>query len=389
MLDQSSKHIAYFDNAATTFPKPEEVYSFMDKFYRTNGVNVGRGSYNSANTASALAKETRELLLQLFHCEGKTVIFEPSATIALNQVIRGLKWRRGQIVYITPFEHNAVLRPLNYLKREYDLKIIQLAVNRQDISYDLEKIKYQFQENHPDVVIVSHASNVCGVVAPIEDIFPIAKKYRATTIVDMSQTAGLIDTNLIDVQADYAVFAGHKTLYGPFGIAGFISTGDTELFPLIYGGTGIESANSLMPDQLPIKYEAGSQNIMAIAGLNASLKWILKKGVNTIYTKEQNERSEIIKILNKYSYVKAYIPFTRSLGIVCFNVEGYSCESLTPFFDNSGVACRTGLQCSPLAHKFLGTFPSGAIRLSLGYFNKVTDLTILNQSLSYLSDIIE
>lgn len=178
MLGQSSKHIAYFDNAATTFPKPEEVYSFMDKFYRTNGVNVGRGSYNSANTASALAKETRELLLQLFHCEGKTVIFEPSATIALNQVIRGLKWRRGQIVYITPFEHNAVLRPLNYLKREYDLKIIQLAVNRQDISYDLEKIKYQFQENHPDVVIVSHASNVCGVIAPIEEIFPLAKNIE-------------------------------------------------------------------------------------------------------------------------------------------------------------------------------------------------------------------
>lgn len=382
MLDQSPKHIAYFDNAATTFPKPEEVYSFMDKFYRTNGVNVGRGSYNSANTASALAKETRELLLQLFHCEGKTVIFEPSATIALNQVIRGLKWRRGQIVYITPFEHNAVLRPLNYLKREYDLKIIQLAVNRQDISYDLEKIKYQFQENHPDVVIVSHASNVCGVVAPIEDIFPIAKKYRATTIVDMSQTAGLIDTNLIDVQADYAVFAGHKTLYGPFGIAGFISTGDTELFPLIYGGTGIESANPFMPDQLPIKYEAGSPNILAIAGLNAALKWIKKTGITNIYEKEHNFYQNILNLLSRFKTIKMFVPREKSVGIVSFLIEGYSSDSLSQFFGEENVYCRFGLQCSPLAHTFLGTFPSGTIRLSCSIFNTEDDLKHLSRVLS-------
>ncbi len=377
MLDQSSKHIAYFDNAATTFPKPEEVYSFMDKFYRTNGVNVGRGSYNSADTASALTKETRELLLQLFQCEGKTVIFEPSATIALNQVIRGLKWRRGQIVYITPFEHNAVLRPLNYLKREYDLKIIQLAVNRQDISYDLEKIKYQFQENHPDVVIVSHASNVCGVVAPIEDIFPLAKKYKATTIADMSQTAGLIDTNLIDVQADYAVFAGHKTLYGPFGIAGFISTCDTELSPLIYGGTGIESANPFMPEQLPIKYEAGSPNILAIAGLNSALKWIKKTGIRNIYENEHNNYLKLLKILTNKQIIHPFVPKSKCISIISFVVNGYSSESLTTLFSNYNVSCRTGLQCSPLAHAFLGTYPSGTVRLSCSYYTSETDFKTL------------
>lgn len=382
MLDQDSKHIAYFDNAATTFPKPEEVYSFMDKFYRTNGVNVGRGSYDSANTASALTKETRELLLQLFHCEGKTVIFEPSATIALNQVIRGLKWRRGQTVFITPFEHNAVLRPLNYLKKEYDLKIIQLAVNRQDISYDLERIKYQFQENHPDVVIVSHASNVCGVIAPIEEIFPLAKKYRATTIVDMAQTAGLIDTNLVDVQADYAIFAGHKTLYGPFGIAGFISTSDIELSPLIYGGTGIESANPFMPDQLPIRYEAGSPNILAIAGINAALKWIKKTGITNIYEKEHNFYQNILNLLSRVKTIKMFVPREKSVGIVSFLIEGYSSDSLSQFFGEENVYCRFGLQCSPLAHKFLGTFPSGTIRLSCSVFNTEDDLMHLSRVLS-------
>ena len=387
MLEQSSKRIAYFDNAATTFPKPEEVYSFMDKFYRTNGVNVGRSSYNSANTASALTKETRELLLQLFHCEGKTVIFEPSATIALNQVIRGLKWRRGQKVYITPFEHNAVLRPLNYLKREYDLKIIQLAVNRQDISYDLEKIKYQFQENHPDVVIVSHASNVCGVVAPIEDIFPLAKKYKATTIADMSQTAGLIDTNLVEVQADYAVFAGHKTLYGPFGIAGFISTCDTELSPLIYGGTGIESANPFMPEQLPIKYEAGSQNIMAIAGLNSALKWIKKVGISHIFEKEQDNFIKVLNTIKQYSIINEIIPQNKQIGILSFTVDGYPSDAIGTFFSNNNVACRTGLQCAPLAHSFLGTYPSGTVRISCGYFNTDNDYSVLETTIKLLNQI--
>lgn len=131
--------IAYFDNAATTFPKPEEVYSFMDSFYRTNGVNIGRGNYTGALSAGRLQKETRDLLLELFHCEGKTVIFEPSATIALNQVIRGLDWNEGDVVYITPFEHNAVLRPLNYLKDQFNLRIEILSVDRESISYNLEK----------------------------------------------------------------------------------------------------------------------------------------------------------------------------------------------------------------------------------------------------------
>lgn len=388
MLEQESKHVAYFDNAATTFPKPEEVYSFMDKFYRTNGVNIGRGSYDSANTAAALTQETRELLLQLFHCEGKTVIFEPSATIALNQVIRGLKWKRGQTVYITPFEHNAVLRPLNYLKKEYDLKIIQLAVNRQDISYDLEKIKYQFQEDHPDVVIISHASNVCGVVAPIEEIFPLAKKYKAKTIADMSQTAGLIDTNLIDIQADFAIFAGHKTLYGPFGIAGFISNGDIELSPLIYGGTGIESSNPFMPEQIPIKYEAGSQNILAIAGLNAALKWINKVGISHIFEKEQNNYTKLLNLIKDYPIIKVIVPQKKKVGILSFTIEDYPSDSVATIFCKNNVACRTGLQCSPLAHAFLGTFPSGTVRISCGYYNSDDDYSILEKTLRLLTNNI-
>ena len=194
--------MAYFDNAATTFPKPEEVYQYMDTFYRNYGVNIGRGSYDTAITASSVMEDTRNLMLELFHAQGKKVLFQPTATEALNLVLRGLPWQDGMVVYVTPFEHNAVTRTLNYIQKDYKLHIIELAVDRNTLSYQLEKIAYQFQDAQPSVVIASHASNVCGVIAPIERIFPLAKKYSAVTVADMSQTAGLVDVDLIAAQVD-------------------------------------------------------------------------------------------------------------------------------------------------------------------------------------------
>ena len=381
--------ITYLDNAATTFPKPEEVYTFMDEFYRRNGVNLGRGASSFETSASSIQKETRELLLKLFHCPlDKTVIFQPSATQALNLIIRGLDWKEGDVVYISPFEHNAVLRPLNYLKEIFNLRVIQLAVDRETISYNLEKIKYQFQETRPKVVIVSHASNVCGVVAPIKDIFGYAKKYNAITVADMSQTAGLVDTDLMECNVDYAVFAGHKTLYGPFGIAGFVSTTTVNLKPLIYGGTGVESANPLMPEILPIKYEAGSANIQAISGLHASLKWIIKTGVDNIYKKEMEHCDAIIKMLSQFDFIKLYVSKNQKIGVISVTVDNYSCDSLANFFSENGLACRTGLQCAPLAHQFLGTFPEGTIRLSTSYFNTMNDIDNLKDIIHTLSEML-
>lgn len=135
----------------------------------------------------------------------------------------------------------------------------------------------------------------------------------------MAQTAGLLDTNLVDVQADYAIFAGHKTLYGPFGIAGFISNGDIELSPLIYGGTGIESSNPFMPEQIPIKYEAGSQNILAIAGLNAALKWINKVGISHIFEKEQNNYTKLLNLIKDYPIIKIIVPQKKSRNIIIYH----------------------------------------------------------------------
>ena len=380
--------MAYFDNAATTFPKPEEVYQYMDSFYRNYGVNIGRGSYDTAITASSVMEDTRNLLLELFHAQGKKVLFQPTATEALNLVLRGLPWHDGMVVYVTPFEHNAVTRTLNYIQNDYKLRIIELAVDRNTLSYQLEKIAYQFQDAQPSVVIASHASNVCGVIAPIERIFPLAKKYSAVTVADMSQTAGLVDVDLIAAQVDYAVFAGHKTLYGPFGASGVIVPLNVDLLPLIFGGTGIESANPLMPDILPEKYEAGSHNVQAIAGLYAALKWSKQTGISVIRERESKARERLLEILSDYPFIHTIKGEAATVGVVSCVFDGYSSDSIGQVLNDQGIACRVGLHCAPTAHRFLGTFPAGTVRFSVGYFTTEKDFEKLQAALDYIEENI-
>lgn len=376
---------AYFDNAATTFPKPEEVYAFMDKFYRECGVNVGRGQHKLSAMAHTLTEETRELLLKLMHCENKKVIFTSTATEALNLILRGLDIPNGACVYISPFEHNAVTRTLFYLQKSRKIDVELLEVDNTTLEFNIAVIERQFFTKKPYCIIVSHASNVCGTVAPIFEIFSAAKKYNAITIADMCQTAGLVDIDISSNVYDYAVFEGHKTLYGSMGIGGFIAKQDIKLLPLIYGGTGIESANQEMPDEIPIRYEAGSHNIHAIAGLNAALKWINKIGISEVYNREQLNKSRLIQLLKKYNNITLIEP-KNSIGVVSCNFDNYSSDSIGEVLSQQNIAVRTGLHCAPYAHKFLGTFPVGTVRFSVGYFNTDEDFEMLEQALDYIED---
>ena len=377
----------YFDNAATTFPKPEAVYQFMDTFYRTYGVNVGRGQFETATKAASIVSQTREMLLELLGCNSsKEVIFTPSATEAMNVVLQGLNFTDGQVVYITPFEHNAVLRILNYLKTILDLKVIPLDVDKKTLSYDIEMIKYTFQKEKPDYVIMTHASNVFGNITPIKEVCELAKKHNATTIVDIAQTAGLLDINLTNVLADYAIFAGHKTLYAPFGIAGFIANKSNSLSPFIYGGTGIDSINPSMPQSTPEKFEAGSQNILAIAGLNASLKWIKEIGIKNIRDKETETTVKLLELLKSYYNITVIRSDDEenNIGVVSCVFDGYSSDSIGKILDEHNIAVRTGLHCAPKAHEFIGTLPDGTVRFSVSYFTNNTDLETLKKALDYI-----
>lgn len=378
----------YFDNAATTFPKPEEVYLFTDKFYREYGVNVGRGQHKLAFTASNLVADTRLLLQNLFHCPNKKVVFTHTATEALNVILQGLSISDGYNIYLSPFEHNAVTRVIKHLQSIYKLNIHILKVDRGTLTYDLEKIKYQFAEYKPNIVVMSHASNVCGVVAPINEICNLSKVYDAINVIDMAQTAGLIDTDLSSDIIDFAVFAGHKTLYGPLGVAGFIGSEAVMPAPLLYGGTGIDSANQNLPETIPERYEVASPNIMAISGLNAALKWIEKVSVKSIFEKEKKNHRILLSILKKFGNVKIVSPTDEglSIGVVSCVFDGYSSDSIGKILNEHDIAVRTGLHCAPFAHQFLGTFPSGTVRFSVSYFNDDSDFEKMQKVLEFIEE---
>lgn len=381
--------MAYFDNAATTYPKPEYVYTYMDQYYRANGANAGRGKYSKAVNAGNLIADTRKQIQNLLHCPAKQVIFTPTATIALNMIIQGLMGYKKQTVYITPFEHNAVTRILYHFKEKKEIDVQILSVTAK-LEYDFEAIRQQFEYNRPDIVIISHASNVCGIIAPVEKLSILAKKFGAIVVIDMAQTAGLIDTNIGLETIDFAVFAGHKTLYGPTGISGFVMNPSIKLTPILFGGTGFESANPNMPESIPERFEAGTINIMGVAGLNAALQWIKEKSIFTIKECEEKNRCRLIELLSQYSFVKTVgiVEDRTYVGVVSVIIDGISSDSAGSVFDRLGIAVRTGLQCAPLAHKFLGTYPAGTIRFSVGYFTSNQDFEELEQSLDYIKDNI-
>lgn len=378
--------MAYFDNAATTYPKPDSVYSFMDEFYRNSGGSAGRGNYSLASSAKGLIDETRKLLQELLHCPAKQVVFTPTATIALNIIIQGIIATGIKNVYISPFEHNAVTRTLHHFEELRQIKVTQLSVSP-SLQYDLERIKYQFDAVRPDFLIISHASNVIGLIAPAEEICTLAKNSGAITLVDMAQTAGLVDLNVGLEAIDFAVFAGHKTLLGPTGISGFIMNPAVNLPPVLFGGTGYDSANQNMPDSFPEKYEMGTLNIAGVAGLNAALKWIKDKGIDWVRQQEEINREKLLAILTEYDFlsVVGYNPECKYVGIVSCLMDGISSDSAGKIFSDRGISVRTGLQCAPKAHQFIGTYPAGTIRFSVNLMTADADF----EALRYALDDIE
>lgn len=375
--------MAYFDNAATTFPKPEAVYKSMDLFQRHTGGSFGRGNYGFSASMKGVVDDTRSKIADLFHCPAKEVIFEPSATISLNIIIQGIIRQGAKNIYISPFEHNAVTRTLHYYENLGQIKVTQLHVTP-NLEFDLQRIRFQFEESKPDLVILSHASNVIGLIAPADEIFREAKEYGAITVLDMAQSAGLVDCDLSKDYFDFAVFAGHKTLLGPTGISGFVMKPDFNLEPVFFGGTGFESANQDMPRSLPERFEFGTLNTVGIVGLNASIKWILEQGIDAITQKESSNRKTLIELLSSYDFISLVgnVEGKDYVGIVSCLLQGISSDTAGQLFSERNISVRTGLHCAPLAHRFLKTYPSGTIRFSVNCFTNPDDFMELQTALN-------
>lgn len=369
--------LTYLDNGATTFPKPEKVYQVMDEVNRNLAVNAGRGSYDLAKKATGLIDETRTKMLSLVNGEQVAdVIFAPSATIALNMIIGGLDWCENDICFVSPFEHNAVMRPLKKAQEEIKFEIKQLPVIRENMTIDLEKMEYLFSVNNPTKLFITHVSNVTGYILPVKQIVKIAKKYNCKVIIDASQSLGLIDIDLVNMQADFVVFAGHKNMYGPFGIGGFYMRKGEKLNPFIAGGTGSDSLNLNMPSSIPGMFEPSSPNIVAVAGLSAAADVIKEEGID--YFKHEKGltdylTSELSKIRNVVMYLP---PKDVHVGIVAFNIKGYKSSDVGMILDEDyNIAVRTGYHCAPLIHDHLEDKDYvGVVRASLGRYTTKDDV---------------
>lgn len=375
----------YLDNAATTFPKPERVYTALETANRELSFNAGRGSYKAARAASAIIDDTKNRLLSLFHATGYAdIVFTPSVTHALNQVLNGLDLTGNSVIYVSPYEHNAVARTVYQLSVNSGASVKMLPLTK-DLQIDLEKAKYQFSINSPSVVILNALSNVTGYILPVAEIFLMAKEYGAITVLDAAQAAGLIDLDMPALNADVLCFAGHKTLMGPFGIGGFLIKHGITLKKVLTGGTGSASLTLDMPEEAPGRYEASSTNVVAIAGLNASLKGL---DINE-HRKTLRELTEyLLEALNGIPSVNLMGTFDtdKTLGIVSFVVEGYQSDEVGIILDDEyDIAVRTGYHCAPYIHDYLGDKPyHGTIRIGIGQFNTKEDIDALISTIKSL-----
>lgn len=377
--------IGYFDNAATTYKKPDGMYEYMADFMVSNGANVGRGIYDAALTSSKIVSDARTNILSLVKApENKTVVFMPSATIALNTIIFGVGLTDGDVVYVSYFEHNAVLRPLYALQKNAKIEIKYIPMQKTDrYSFDLEQFRANLEKDKPKLVIVSQVSNVLGVVAPVIEIGKLAKLNNSIMVVDAAQACGVIDCDLHFV--DFYVFAGHKTLLGPTGVGGFICNKNTKLKPFIYGGTGIDSANREMPEDLPERFEAGTLNLLSIVGLDYSVKWLINN--RDFATRKENENYEKLStLLKSFSFLGIETPVNKSKSIISCKTNGFTSDEFGRILAERGIAVRTGLHCAPKAHEYIGSFPEGLIRFSISCLTKDNDFDILTEVLSSLND---
>jgi cysteine desulfurase/selenocysteine lyase len=362
--------LIYLDNGATSFPKPEQVYTYMDHFYRNFGVNPGRSGYDLCLETGAVVDGTRKMLTKFFNgTDPDRLCFSYNSTDALNLIMFGML-RPGDHAITTTLEHNSVLRPLYHLSRDgVDVEYVPFD---QAGFVDPDEIRKRFQPT-TRLVIVNHASNVIGTVQPIREIGRYCREAGIPFAIDASQSAGKIPIDMADQCLDVVAFTGHKSLLGPTGIGGLYVREGIEIRHTRAGGTGVRSAERPHLDEYPFRLEYGTPNTIGIAGLNAGLKWVLAKGLSAIHEHEmelaQTLRDGLAAIPGVILYCQENL--ADHIAVLAFNVKGMDAADVGTMLDvDHDIACRTGLHCAPLVHEQLGTDKvRGAVRFGIGPFN--------------------
>jgi cysteine desulfurase family protein len=374
----------YLDNAATSFPKPEQVYCAVDQTMRAIGVAPGRGGYRRSLEASRLVFEARESVARLFSiADSSRVIFTHSATEALNLAVLGLL-QPGDHVVSTSMEHNSVVRPL-HLATKRGVEITWVDADA-DGYVPVESILAAVKP-HTRLVVMTHCSNVTGSVQPIAEVGAGLQGSGIIFLVDASQSAGVVPIDVNAMHIDLLAAPGHKGLLGPQGTGFLYCADEVNLAPLIVGGTGIYSSDLDQPIAMPERFESGTLNTAGIAGLKAGVEFITTTGIDAIAAREQQLISMLIEGLQSIPGIMVYNSGSRPrTGVVSFNLSGHDPSSVGYILGAEyDISVRVGLHCAPFAHRTIGTYPGGTVRVSPGYFSKDSDIDGLLQAVRKLS----
>lgn len=359
----------YLDNAATSFPKPPAVAEAMAEFLAHSAGNPGRSGHAIAVAAQRTVADARRLLASFLGAPEPTrVVFTQNATEGINLALWGLL-RPGDRVVTTEVEHNAVARPLSALS-DRGVTVTRVRCGT-DGALDLADLERALKAAPARLVAMVHASNVSGTILPAAEAARLAHDHGALFLLDAAQTAGVLPLDVARMGVDLLAFPGHKALLGPTGTGGLYVAPGVKLAPLRQGGTGIHSEEERQPEDLPEALEAGTLNTVGIAGLAASLRYLATSGVETVRSRELALTARLLSGLREVRGVRVHGTGDprRQVGTVSISIDGWDPADAAAVLDSSfGIAVRAGLHCAPLAHRTLGTFPAGTIRISVGCF---------------------
>jgi len=381
--------LIYLDNSATTFPKPDVVYTFMCDFYREHGVNPGRSGFDAALETEEVIMVTRKMLTGLFNGDDHNrLTFSYNASDSLNMIIQGLA-EQGDHVITTKLEHNSVLRPLYHLEQDKRIEVTHVSfdsqgyVNPEDISKAIR--------SNTKFAVINHCSNVIGTIQPIEEIGRICKEAGIYLVIDGSQSAGAVPVDMKKMNIDVFVFTGHKCLMGPTGIGGSYVMEGVPVKLTRFGGTGVRSAQKTHLEEYPYHLECGTLNLIGVAGLHAGVKWIQEQGIENLHKREIMLWDRLRKGVQGLENVTTYCAESsiNKNPVLSLNIKGFDSGDVGTMLDvDYNIACRTGLQCAPLVHEVLGTDKiHGTVRLSIGPFNTVEHIDAAMNAIKEIASI--
>ncbi|MGQ9655349.1 MAG: aminotransferase class V-fold PLP-dependent enzyme [Thermodesulfobacteriota bacterium] len=374
----------YLDNAATSFPKAPGVAEAVLHFLTQVGASAGRSGHRLAREADAMLWETRALVGTLLGVKDPArVVFSLNVTQALNMALMGLL-REGDHVVTTGVEHNSVMRPLRHLEQSRGIKVTVTPCFDDGLLDPSELLSQLVPSTR--MIVMTHASNVGGGIMPIEEV---AKgKGNALLLVDAAQTAGALPIDMERMGIDILAFTGHKALLGPPGVGGLCIGPGVVVPPLVFGGTGTSSESHDHPSDYPLALEAGTHNMAGVAGLRASLLYILARGVENIREDEEERTGHLFKGLQDIEGIRLYGPNDPAarMPVISLNLDGLHPDHLVTLLDQAyGILARSGLHCAPSAHRVFGTFPEGSVRLSPGPFQTLDDMELVLRALREIS----